>query len=219
MSNETLDPQGVKDKFGVPPERIVDYLALMGDAVDNVPGVDKVGPKTAAKLIQEYGSLEAVMAHADEVKGVVGENLRKALDWLPTGAHARHREDGRARCPSRSSRSSQGEPDRTKLAALYERFGFRSAARGAADKGDGRRAVPAGAAAGAAPTARRGAARSPRPAPAAMPASPGRGRHAFVATRKYETVLDEAALERWLAKHRGAPSSPASTPRPRASTR
>ena len=77
MSNETLDPKGVEAKFGVPPERIVDYLALMGDAVDNVPGVDKVGPKTAAKLIQQYGSLDGVMAHADEVKGVVGENLQE----------------------------------------------------------------------------------------------------------------------------------------------
>ena len=83
MSNEMLDEAGVKAKFGVPPERIVDYLALIGDAVDNVPGVDKVGPKTAAKWIEQYGSLEGVIAHADEINGVVGENLRKALDWLP----------------------------------------------------------------------------------------------------------------------------------------
>ena len=82
---EKLDPAGVKAKFGVPPELIVDYLALMGDAVDNVPGVDKVGPKTACKLIEQYGSLEGVIAHADEIKGVVGENLRKVAGWLPTG--------------------------------------------------------------------------------------------------------------------------------------
>src|SRR4051812_41142225 len=74
---EKLDPAGVKAKFGVPPELIVDYLALIGDAVDNVPGVDKVGPKTACKLIEQYGSLDGVIAHADEVKGVVGENLRR----------------------------------------------------------------------------------------------------------------------------------------------
>src|SRR5207344_1428229 len=85
MSNEKLGPQGVKEKFGVARDRIIDYLALMGDAVDNVPGVDKVGPKTAAKLIEQFGSLEEVIAHADEVKGVVGENLRKVKDWLPTG--------------------------------------------------------------------------------------------------------------------------------------
>jgi DNA polymerase-1 len=85
MSGDRLDPAGVKGKFGVPPELIIDYLALMGDAVDNVPGVDKVGPKTACKLIEQYGSLEGVIAHASEIKGVVGENLRKVADWLPTG--------------------------------------------------------------------------------------------------------------------------------------
>ena len=85
MSNERLDVAGVTEKFGVPPDRIVDYLALMGDAVDNVPGVEKVGPKTAAKWIAEHGSLEGVMDAADKVKGVAGENLRKALDWLPMG--------------------------------------------------------------------------------------------------------------------------------------
>ncbi len=85
MSNEKLDVAGVTEKFGVPPERIVDYLTLMGDAVDNVPGVEKVGPKTAAKWINEHGSLQGVMDAADKIKGVAGENLRKALDWLPTG--------------------------------------------------------------------------------------------------------------------------------------
>ena len=124
MSNEVLDPKGVEAKFGVPPERIIDYLALMGDAVDNVPGVDKVGPKTAAKLIQEYGSLEGVMAHAGEVKGVVGENLRKALDWLPTGRRLVTVKTDVA-LPFEIESLVQGEPDREKLAALYERFGFR----------------------------------------------------------------------------------------------
>ncbi len=85
MSNETLDIAGVTAKFGVPPNRIVDYLTLMGDTVDNVPGVEKVGPKTAAKWIAEHGSLDGVVANAASVKGVAGENLRKALDWLPMG--------------------------------------------------------------------------------------------------------------------------------------
>ncbi|MEN9543512.1 MAG: hypothetical protein RLZZ598_345, partial [Pseudomonadota bacterium] len=85
MSAEKLDEAGVLAKFGVPPDRIIDYLTLMGDAVDNVPGVEKVGPKTAAKWIAEYGSLDGVIASAGAVKGVAGENLRKALDWLPMG--------------------------------------------------------------------------------------------------------------------------------------
>ena len=83
MSGEKLDRNGVISKFGVPPERIVDYLTLVGDAVDNVPGVEKVGPKTAAKWIQHYGSLDALIAQAQSVTGVVGDNLRKALHWLP----------------------------------------------------------------------------------------------------------------------------------------
>lgn len=85
MSNETLDEAGVLAKFGVPPNRIIDYLTLMGDTVDNVPGVEKCGPKTAAKWIAEYGSLDNVVANAASIKGVVGENLRKALDFLPLG--------------------------------------------------------------------------------------------------------------------------------------
>ncbi|WP_124950559.1 DNA polymerase I [Sulfuriferula thiophila] len=83
MSNEALDEASVLTKFGVPPNRIVDYLSLIGDAVDNVPGVEKVGPKTAVKWLRQFDTLEQLMAHADEIKGAVGDNLRKALDWLP----------------------------------------------------------------------------------------------------------------------------------------
>ena len=82
---ELLDVPGVEAKFGVRPDRIVDYLSLVGDTVDNVPGVDKVGPKTAVKWLVEHGSLDGVMAAADGIKGAVGENLRRALDWLPMG--------------------------------------------------------------------------------------------------------------------------------------
>jgi DNA polymerase I len=85
MSNERLDVAGVAAKFGVPPARIVDYLALIGDSVDNIPGVDKVGPKTAAKWINEHGSLEGVIAAAPTIKGIVGENLRRVAEWLPQG--------------------------------------------------------------------------------------------------------------------------------------
>ena len=82
---ELLDEAGVKAKFGVPPDRIIDYLTLVGDSVDNVPGVNKVGPKTAAKWIAEHGSLDGVVAAADRIPGAVGENLRQALEWLPQG--------------------------------------------------------------------------------------------------------------------------------------
>jgi DNA polymerase-1 len=83
MTEATLDPAGVREKFGVGPERIVDLLALTGDPVDNVPGVPKVGPKTAAKWLNEFGDLDTLVARADEVKGKVGDNLRAHLDELP----------------------------------------------------------------------------------------------------------------------------------------
>jgi DNA polymerase I len=83
MTNEKLDRAGVIAKFGVPPERIIDYLSLIGDTVDNVPGVEKCGPKTALKWLTQYDSLDGIVAHADEIKGAVGDNLRRALDFLP----------------------------------------------------------------------------------------------------------------------------------------
>ena len=83
MSDERLDREGVIAKFGVPPERIVDYLTLVGDSVDNIPGVSGCGPKTAVKWLQEYGDLAGVMANASQIKGKVGENLRQSLDRLP----------------------------------------------------------------------------------------------------------------------------------------
>lgn len=84
MSGTVLDPAGVREKFGVEPEQIVDYLALMGDSVDNIPGVEKVGPKTAAKWIAKYGDLDTILERADEIGGKIGENLRAAADRLPT---------------------------------------------------------------------------------------------------------------------------------------
>lgn len=83
MNNQWLDRQGVIDKFGVPAERIIDYLALMGDSSDNIPGVPKVGPKTAAKWLNEFGSLDELISRADEVKGKVGESLREHIDAIP----------------------------------------------------------------------------------------------------------------------------------------
>ncbi|MDP2819996.1 MAG: DNA polymerase I [Polaromonas sp.] len=85
MNDRRRDLAGVEAEFGVPPRLMVDYQTLVGDAVDNVPGVPKVGPKTAVKWLLEYGSLDALVARADEIKGVVGENLRQTLGWLPRG--------------------------------------------------------------------------------------------------------------------------------------
>jgi DNA polymerase I len=83
MTDTKMDAQGVAEKFGVPPERIIDYLALVGDTVDNIPGVPKVGPKTAAKWLTQFGTLDDIMTRAEEVGGKVGENLRNSLDQLP----------------------------------------------------------------------------------------------------------------------------------------
>ena len=85
MTNEVLDEDGVKKKFGVAAEQIIDYLTIIGDKVDNIPGVEKVGPKTAVKWLDEFGSLEKIISNAEKFNGVIGENLRLAMGWLPTG--------------------------------------------------------------------------------------------------------------------------------------
>ena len=85
MKNERLNSDGVIQKYGVPPNRIIDYLTLIGDTVDNVPGVPKVGPKTAVKWLNEFGDLDTIIARAGEIGGVVGQNLRDTLAWLPEG--------------------------------------------------------------------------------------------------------------------------------------
>ena len=131
MSNERLDAAGVMEKFGVPPDRIIDYLTLMGDTVDNVPGVEKVGPKTAAKWIAEYGSLRGVMAAAPDMKGAVGEHLRKALDWLPMGQKLVTVVldcDLSEHVPNWPSLDALDlKPvDQPALLAFYERFGFKT---------------------------------------------------------------------------------------------
>ena len=125
MTNEKLDIEGVKQKFGVPPELIVDFYSLVGDAVDNVPGVPKVGPKTAVKWIQQYGSLDAVVANAGEIGGVVGENLRKSLEWLPK---ARWLLTMKRDCelPVTLEDLHKDGYDAAKLRELFARFGFKS---------------------------------------------------------------------------------------------
>ena len=124
MSNELLDVEGVKKKFGVAPEKFLDYLALIGDQIDNIPGVDKVGPKTACRWIEKYGSLEGVLAHADEITGLAGENLRKMRDWLPK---ARALLTIKRDVPlSIEVAELELKPDRARQREQYERFGFKS---------------------------------------------------------------------------------------------
>jgi DNA polymerase-1 len=131
MSRERLDIAGVVAKFGVPPERIIDYLTLIGDTVDNVPGVEKVGPKTAVKWLAEFGSLEGVMAAADQIKGVAGENLRKAMYWLPQGRRLItvvtdcDLADHIAGWPAVEALALQGV-NREGLLDFYQRYGFKT---------------------------------------------------------------------------------------------
>jgi DNA polymerase-1 len=125
MSDTVLDEAGVAEKFGVPPNLIIDYLALIGDTSDNVPGVPKVGPKTAVKWLQHYGTLDGIIAHANEIKGVVGENLRASLAHLPLS-----RELVTIRCDVPLSFGLSDlqrlAPDRGALKALYTRFEFKN---------------------------------------------------------------------------------------------
>jgi len=125
MSQETLDEAGVAAKFGVPPERIIDYLTLVGDAVDNVPGVAKCGPKTAVKWLAEYGTLDNLLAHADAIKGTVGDNLRAARDWLPQ-ARALITIKTDVTLPFEFDDLVLGPRDRDALRALFERYEFRT---------------------------------------------------------------------------------------------
>ncbi len=181
---EKLDIAGVKAKFGVPPERIVDYLTLVGDTVDNVPGVEKVGPKTAAKWIADFGSLDGVVAAADGIKGVAGENLRKALGWLPTGRKlvtvvtdcdlAGHV----AGWPNLDALALR-EADRPALHDFYQRYGFRTWLREL--EGEGSKGFAA-----AAPAADGGA---------APPTAPG-----VELPREYETIFTWEQLDAWMVR-------------------
>ena len=131
MNDRKRDVAGVEAEFGVPPRLMVDYQTLVGDSVDNVPGVDKVGPKTAVKLLQEYGSLDALVARAHEVKGAVGENLRRALDWLPKGRELLtikkdcELTDYIPGLPSLDDIKVTDGQDTEGLKAFYEKYGFK----------------------------------------------------------------------------------------------
>ena len=125
MSNELLDEAGVEAKFGVPPGKIVDYLALVGDTVDGVPGVPKCGPKTALKWLAQYGSLDEIIAHADEIGGVVGQNLRDHLSFLPLGKKLVTVACDLPDLPHPTALTAT-ERDIDTLRALYTRYQFRS---------------------------------------------------------------------------------------------
>ena len=134
MNGKRRDLAGVQEEFGVPASLMLDYQILVGDTVDNVPGVQKVGPKTAVKLLLEYGSLDNLMANADQVKGVVGENLRKAVDWLPTGRQLlkiRTDCDLNEYVPELPSLETirLAPPKEADLLAFYEKYGFKGLVR------------------------------------------------------------------------------------------
>ncbi|MBW9333471.1 DNA polymerase I [Herbaspirillum sp. RU 5E] len=186
MSNEVLDIAGVTAKFGVPPERIVDYLSLIGDTVDNVPGVEKCGPKTAVKWLSAYGSLDGVMANADKITGVVGENLRRALDWLPQGrvlVTVKTDCDLSAHMKSILESLTMQPVDKEVLKDLFTRYNFRTWLRelGEGSEPTGAKAPLVGASAAAA---------------LETPAQGG----LFAAAPKveYETVLTDAQLDQWI---------------------
>ncbi|TSE21484.1 DNA polymerase I [Tepidimonas alkaliphilus] len=180
MSGKVRDAAGVEAEFGVPPRLMLDFQTLVGDAVDNVPGVDKVGPKTAAKWLQAYGSLDGIVAHAHEIKGAAGEHLRRALDWLPKGRELlriRTDCDLAAHVPGWPSLEAlrRRPADTAGLRAFYERYGFRSLAR-ALDEEAG------------APDA---------PAQAALPMQ--------AAPLRCTVVQDRATLQAWVERLRAAP--------------
>jgi DNA polymerase-1 len=188
MSNETLDADGVVAKFGVRPDQVLDLLALTGDAVDNVPGVPKVGPKTAAKWLAEYGTLDGVVANAAKIGGVVGDNLRATLDWLPQGRRLLTVKTDCA-LPVAPRDLVIAAADLAKLAELYGRYGFKSWLR---DFSGGAKRAAGAADAIAAMAARDDAGRRFDP-PAHAPAD---GKPADLS---YELVLTNEALARWLA--------------------
>ncbi len=184
MSNENLDENGVEQKFGVKPEQMVDYLTLIGDSVDNVPGVEKVGPKTAVKWLKQYGTLDQVVAHANEIAGVVGENLRKALDWLPQAKRLLT-----IKCdvelPVKLEDLTPQPQDTAKLAELFDRLEFKT----------WKRELESGV---AQVSSAGSSAVEPRPlqsTPDSSPLTP----HA-PPERNYQTVLTEHELKAWLSR-------------------
>ena len=192
MSGSRLDSEAtVMDKFGVRPEQIVDLLALMGDTVDNVPGVDKCGPKTAAKWLGEYGTLDAIIAHADQVKGKIGENLRAALPRLPLN---RELVTIKTDVPLEGGPTTLALRERhvDTLREMYARYGFNQALK----ELDGGVAAPLQE---KEPGRARGTGRVAAPAEAEAVVDA-----ALSAPGEYETILTQAQLEAWIERLRQA---------------
>ncbi len=186
MSNETLDEAGVEKKFGVTPGRIVDYLALIGDSVDNVPGVDKVGPKTAVKWLAQYGTLDNIIKNAGEIGGVVGENLRRALDWLPQ-ARALLTIKCDVELPVKVNDLALQPQDTAKLAELFDRLDLKS----------WRRELEA-------VSGQQSAVSSPNSEELASRLTPHASHLTPPASRIYETILTDQQLDAWLKRIAGA---------------
>ena len=204
-TDDVLDIAGVTAKFGIPPSLMIDYLVLIGDTSDNVPGVEKVGPKTAVKWLTQYGSLESIVANADNITGVVGENLRKALPWLPTA-----RELITIRCDVGIQENladlAPQAIDKPKLAELFDRFEFKSWRRELDNMPD---------------SARNNAQKTEKTASPSLFDSPrsnspvisSEAKHAEaisqinytpITTRNFETILNNTQLDIWLAKLQAA---------------
>jgi DNA polymerase I len=188
MSNETLDEAGVLAKFGVRADQVLDLLTLTGDAIDNIPGVAKVGQKTAAKWLAQYGTLDNVIARAHEIGGVVGDNLRAALEWLPQG---RRLLTVRCDCelPVTPTELTLSPLDVPKVRALYERFEFKQWLR---DLPGAPSETPDVAGAIAAKAARETGRRWDGGAAPTAPAGPP-------IEKQYEMVQDESVLARWIS--------------------
>ena len=203
MNGRRRDVAGVEAEFGVPPHLMVDYQTLVGDAIDNVPGVPKVGPKTAAKWLQQYGSLEEVVAHADAISGVVGENLKKSLAWLPTGRQLLTIKtdcDLNGWLPDLPALDSiaTGAENTAALIEFYDRHGFKTLARVISEEsGVVLPSAPRGEL-GAAP--RSGSAAQREPDLFDEPESISAASRAARPTLACETILSWDVLERWLAR-------------------
>ncbi|HEY4145348.1 DNA polymerase I [Pinirhizobacter sp.] len=190
MTNTTMDTDGVFAKFGVRPDQIVDFLTLTGDSVDNVPGVEKCGPKTAAKWLAEYGTLEALIAAADKIGGKIGENLRTALPRLPL---SKDLVTIRINTPLEVGPTDlhQREADTEALLELYRRYDFKAALKELEAGG----ATPS---AGTAAPATSDAGPTPAAARAAVSIE------GFSAPGEYELVLTREAFDAWLPRLREA---------------
>src|SRR6185437_10034103 len=195
MSNTVLDRAGVKAKFDVFPEQIIDYLALVGDTSDNIPGIEKVGPKTAAKWLTQYGSLDGVVAHAAEISGKVGENLRAGFDRLELSRKlATIHTD--LDLPLKQEELVAGTPDVEALRQLYIRYELR----GLLKSLDGGSSVEAPATPQSGDMFADGGAGGASGVPAVGIAAAGSPETSPLATveRRYETITEWIHFERWL---------------------